>query len=84
MHGIIAMASDLKEMALSEKACEAISIISDCADHLLSLVNDVLDFARFVPDSFHDKAGEAESDADSLPFIISFPLMTVSSKANLN
>lgn len=46
MHGIIAMASDLKEMPLPSKAREAIGIISDCADHLLSLVNDVLDFAR--------------------------------------
>jgi signal transduction histidine kinase len=47
MHGIIAMASDLKEMPLPSKAREAIGIISDCADHLLSLVNDVLDFARY-------------------------------------
>lgn len=41
------MASDLKEMPLTSKAREALGIISDCADHLLSLVNDVLDFARY-------------------------------------
>lgn len=45
MHGIIAMASDLQEMDLSTRAREAADIISDCADHLLSLINDVLDFA---------------------------------------
>jgi len=46
MHGIIAMAKDLMEMPLSEGACESARIISDCADHLLGLVNDILDFAR--------------------------------------
>jgi signal transduction histidine kinase/AmiR/NasT family two-component response regulator len=46
MHGIIAMAKDLMEMPLSEGAFESARIISDCADHLLGLVNDILDFAR--------------------------------------
>ena len=41
-----AMAKDLMEMPLSEGACESARIISDCADHLLGLVNDILDFAR--------------------------------------
>jgi signal transduction histidine kinase len=40
------MAKDLMEMPLSEGACESARIISDCADHLLGLVNDILDFAR--------------------------------------
>jgi signal transduction histidine kinase len=41
-----AMAKDLLEMQLSKDAFESARVISDCADHLLGLVNDILDFAR--------------------------------------
>jgi len=32
-------------MPLTEKARESAKIVSDCADHLLGLVNDILDLA---------------------------------------
>ncbi len=41
-----AMAKDLMEMPLEQAASESARVISDCADHLLGLVNDILDFAR--------------------------------------
>lgn len=40
------MAKDLMEMPLEQAASESARVISDCADHLLGLVNDILDFAR--------------------------------------
>src|SRR5690606_35010528 len=39
-------AASLVEMSLSKEASEAASIIHDCAEHLLSLVNDIIDFTR--------------------------------------
>lgn len=41
-----AMAKELTNMQLNELAQESVRIVSDCADHLLGLVNDVLDLAR--------------------------------------
>jgi signal transduction histidine kinase/DNA-binding NarL/FixJ family response regulator len=47
MHGIIAMSRELQDMLPPHtKGSHAVAIISDCADHLLSLVNDILDFER--------------------------------------
>ncbi|ELR24606.1 ATPase/histidine kinase/DNA gyrase B/HSP90 domain containing protein [Acanthamoeba castellanii str. Neff] len=47
MHGIIAMSSELQStLAPNTKASQAVAIIADCADHLLSMVNDLLDVAR--------------------------------------
>jgi len=45
LHGIIAMTRELLTMPLTEKARESAKIVSDCADHLLGLVNDILDLA---------------------------------------
>jgi signal transduction histidine kinase/DNA-binding response OmpR family regulator len=68
MHGIIAMAKDLLEMQLSKDAFESARVISDCADHLLGLVNDILDFARIeshqlvlesIPLSVHEEVDKA-------------------------
>lgn len=47
LHGIIAMTREMLGMQLCEKARESAKIVSDCADHLLGLVNDILDFSRF-------------------------------------
>ncbi len=47
MHGIIAMAEELSESSrLEEKEKETASIIRDCADHIVSLTNDILDFEK--------------------------------------
>jgi len=46
MHGIIGMAKELMEMPLSSAALESAWIINNCADHLLGLINDILDLAR--------------------------------------
>jgi signal transduction histidine kinase len=41
-----AMAKDLMEMPLGQAARESARVVCDCADHMLGLVNDILDFAR--------------------------------------
>jgi signal transduction histidine kinase len=46
MHGIIAMSDELMKMTLSRCAQEAAEIVNECADHLLSLLDNILDFAR--------------------------------------
>ncbi len=54
MHGIIAMSKELLETPtlLMNKGLECAQTISDCADHLLGLVNDILDFARIESEHF--------------------------------
>ncbi len=52
MHGIIAMTEDLLEKKLDKQAHEDAVIVRDCAEHLLSLLNDVLDFSRIYYGKF--------------------------------
>lgn len=53
-------------MPLSEGAFESARIISDCADHLLGLVNDILDFARI--ESKYCEFLHSTSRSSSSPF----------------
>ncbi len=47
VHGIITMAQELSEStSLGDREKETSNIISDCANHLISLTNDVLDFEK--------------------------------------
>ncbi|KAL6080504.1 His Kinase A (Phosphoacceptor) domain containing protein [Balamuthia mandrillaris] len=47
MHGIVAMSEELLELSsLDERAQECAHIVADCADHLFSLLTDILDFSR--------------------------------------
>ncbi len=53
MHGILAMIHELREdtqIASNAKLGEALGIISDCADHLYSLITDILDFEMLMRD----------------------------------
>ncbi|ELR22524.1 His Kinase A (phosphoacceptor) domain containing protein [Acanthamoeba castellanii str. Neff] len=71
MHGITAMSRELQDSLLpSTKASRAVTIIADCAEHLLALVSDILDFERIesnqlqletIPFSIVDEAQKAAS-----------------------
>ncbi len=46
VHGILAMTQELLNGNLGEREREEAGLLSSCAEHLLSLVNDVLDFEK--------------------------------------
>ncbi|ELR20364.1 ATPase/histidine kinase/DNA gyrase B/HSP90 domain containing protein [Acanthamoeba castellanii str. Neff] len=57
MHGIIAMSRELQDLFMpSSQAGHALTIISDCAEHLMSLVSDILDFERIESDQLQLEA----------------------------
>ncbi len=55
MNGILAMSSELLERNLTKPDRQSAQIIQDCADHLLNLLNDVLEFSSI-------EAGELKLD----------------------
>src|SRR4051794_17749008 len=52
LHGIVAMAKQLAIMPITPPMKEAVQIISDSGDHLVSLVDDILDFERITCNVF--------------------------------
>jgi len=64
LHGIIAMSRELQENPQSSglECDQPLSIITDCAEHLLSLINDILDFERIESNKL---------ELESIPFSIS-------------
>lgn len=46
LHGILGYAELLRQSGLSEEQERHISIVKRCGDHLLTLLNDILDFSR--------------------------------------
>ncbi len=54
MNGILALSADLLENghSLSQADRESVQIIQDCADHLLNLLNDLLEFSSIESGSF--------------------------------
>jgi len=52
LNGVIGMARLLAGTALSAEQSAYVAALTECGDHLLSLVNDVLDYARLGADHF--------------------------------
>jgi CheY-like chemotaxis protein len=52
LNGVIGMARLLGGTALSAEQSAYVAALTECGDHLLSLVNDVLDYARLGADHF--------------------------------
>ena len=52
MNGVIGMASLLKDTPLNEEQLDYVGMINDCGDHLLMLINDVLDYSKMEAGQF--------------------------------
>lgn len=59
LHGIIGMTSQLKETPLLPEQKEMIDVIGISTDHLLNLINDILDFTKIE---------SGQIDLESIPF----------------
>ena len=46
LNGVLGVAQILSETQLSAEQADSVSTIQECGDHLLSLINDVLDFSK--------------------------------------
>ncbi len=75
MHGIMAMSSELISMDLPRDTKESAQIIHDCAEHLMSLLTNILDLARF-------KSGKL--NLEQIPFHLPREVEKVSSLLSAN